>query len=540
MPLSLLVVQYDAVQALKLPLTRRSTSAGRSFGVSYKGNTSGFNESVGDITFSGHSEDIAYSTAITLGGEEFVVQLDTGSSDLWVYAPDRQPQLTNHSNVFVDLTYGSGSDAGFVDFADVEIGPYFIHGQAFLNVANSTGDETFFAGGMNGILGVSFEGLSQVATQVALAGGNTLGKSVLSNIFQQNVTGPNFISFLLGRRDDLDNTGNGLFTICEYADGYEKVSETPKLPVILPQTPDESPRWQVLIDGLKVNGRSFAFDSYTKAGKSTPKDKALALLDTGTSLAYTTKPLLDFLYADIPSAVYQEGDSNYRLPCMASANVTFIFGGQEINLHPLDYTYSITSDSDSAQCYSTFAVGSQRLLGDLDILLGDAFLKNVYSVFNLGDYINTSDVADSLKLGDPFVQLLPTIANMEEALEDFQRTRSELLKKWPEATSQNEAQPSGNVDERLSKAAATSSDNSSLGWPALSDKLDKYGPVVLGLLAGNLLLGVILCGIGIVFCVRMGARQGGQARTVNPSYSPVPLHKEEGGGGGDFSTRYSD
>ena len=54
----------------------------------------------------------------------------------------------------------------------------------------------------------------------------------------------------------------------------------------------------------------------------------------------------------------------------------------------------------------------------------------------------------------------------------------------------------------------------------------KYGPAVVGLVAGNVFVGVILAAIGIATCLR---RQGAKSRNISPMYAPVRFKEAESG-----------
>lgn len=56
---------------------------------------------------------------------DFSLQLDTGSSDLWLHSPT-PVNTTNTTDTLITLTYGLGSAAGKVDYASLAIGDYTI------------------------------------------------------------------------------------------------------------------------------------------------------------------------------------------------------------------------------------------------------------------------------------------------------------------------------------------------------------------------------------------------------------------------------
>ena len=101
-----------------------------------------------------------YTVNITLGGEgklmlrilhhlagvdngmsgllEFTVQLDTGSTDLWVDGRGRNIKATNTTGIPGNESYGRGGASGVISFAELKVGEYTVSSQGpFLN---STGE----------------------------------------------------------------------------------------------------------------------------------------------------------------------------------------------------------------------------------------------------------------------------------------------------------------------------------------------------------------------------------------------------------------
>ena len=107
------------------------------------------------------TQDVVYFSSILVGGKgsptalssvyslltsfaEFLVQLDTGSSDLWVNASVQPiPDATILQSVVVSNVYGDGSNyTGPVAFADVQFHGFEVQNQSFTYALESENDNT--------------------------------------------------------------------------------------------------------------------------------------------------------------------------------------------------------------------------------------------------------------------------------------------------------------------------------------------------------------------------------------------------------------
>lgn len=66
----------------------------------------------------------------------------------------------------------------------------------------------------------------------------------------------------------------------------------------------------------------------------------------------------------------------------------------------------------------------------------------------------------------------------------------------------------------------------SAGVTSEHSDLSKYAPAMIGLLAANLLVGLVLLALAVLNCIRRGATRGA-ARSVNPEYAPVKIKDAE-------------
>lgn len=136
----------------------------------------------------------------------------------------------------------------------------------------------------------------------------------------------------------------------------------------------------------------------------------------------------------------------------------------------------------------------------------------------------------------PFVQLLPTTV-LDDAYADFNISRSTALAALPPTISPADLVDIANSQSTDDSAASSSSPTKVSGGAAeattgstdsaLYSLVDKYGPVVIGLLAGNLLVGVLLLIVGLAACLRGHVRSGAKARDIGSSYAPVRFKEAE-------------
>ncbi|KAG8994193.1 hypothetical protein FRB90_000513, partial [Tulasnella sp. 427] len=107
----------------------------------------------------------------------------------------------------------------------------------------------------------------------------------------------------------------------------------------------------------------------------------LTAIDTGTTLIGGPANVVEAIYSQIPNVQRGTGDNAgyYFYPCETEVNIALTFGNKSWPMNPADFAYS----SQDGMCLGAiFAVelGSPGSLAP-EWIIGDAFLKNVYSVF---------------------------------------------------------------------------------------------------------------------------------------------------------------
>ncbi|EED77425.1 predicted protein [Postia placenta Mad-698-R] len=105
------------------------------------------------------------------------------------------------------------------------------------------------------------------------------------------------------------------------------------------------------------------------------------VIDSGTTIMYGPPSAVKAFYAQVPgSQVYDSSNGFYSFPCNSVPKVAFNWGGKNWTVSAANFNLGKTS-STSNQCVGALA-GENLGLGNNVWLLGDSFMKNVYSVFS--------------------------------------------------------------------------------------------------------------------------------------------------------------
>lgn len=301
-----------------------------------------------------------YFSEITIGNppQSFKVVLDTGSSNLWVpsqscnsiacflhstYDSSSSSTYKKNGSDF-EIHYGSGSLTGYVSNDDFTIGDLKIKGQDFAEATSEPG-LAFAFGRFDGILGLGYDTISV----------NKIVPPFYQMINQKLIDEPVF-AFYLGRDDEGSEAVFGGVDKDHYEGKIEYIPLRRKA------------YWEVDIESI-----SFGDETAELEGTG-------AILDTGTSLNVLPTDLAELLNKEIGAKKGFGGQ--YTIECdkiSSLPDITFNLAGSKYSLPASDYILEV-----SGNCVSTFqGMDIPPPAGPL-IILGDAFLRRYYSVYDLG------------------------------------------------------------------------------------------------------------------------------------------------------------
>ncbi|KAI0091518.1 aspartic peptidase domain-containing protein [Irpex rosettiformis] len=406
-----IVCHVGSVSSLIVPFKRQAVSTP----------TDPYNFSV--INYEGDGA-IIYTANVTLGGQSFEVQLDTGSSDLWVNTQNVTLSNVNDTGVQTFISYEDMTEArGNILLSAMQFGNFTIPQQAFINAngSNATSD------GDLGLLGLSSKNISNVYRKLNDTSFN--GETVMNNLFSAYSNISTYITFLL-TRTNLGKSDGGIFTIGETDPNWTKVLDQTPLPVRA-----KTDEWITFMGGVSVNGKNYTghglLSNVPDTGVSQEyKDQLLAIFDTGTSTGLMPTYYWDAIYGSIPGISKVPGQPGlFQFPCDTKLNVTMYFNGTEIPINPLDISMLASNERNETICVNAFGAQDTKTSVEEtnDFTLGDAFLRNVYILYNYGNLTSTNNTLTNTTT--PYVQLLPTTIQAN-AWNDFDSLNQARIAQW--------------------------------------------------------------------------------------------------------------
>ncbi|TFY71344.1 hypothetical protein EVG20_g1657 [Dentipellis fragilis] len=309
-------------------------------------------------------KDQAYYASLFIGGNPvpFNLLADSGSHDLWVFS-ETSPQRGNHNGIgsvsspqtFANLNrawstgYEDGQGINGAVFSDnVFIGGKGISGMVMGTAQTATQD--IAESREDGILGLATGRFSRT-------GGLTLLDSLVhAQIIPEAVTG-----WKLSRKADGLNDGEIVFG------GINSNKFDPNTRITLANIDTNDGGYKVALDGIMANGA-------VVVGAS------IGIIDSGSTDITAHPVVAQRLNAQIPGAELDE-DGEYIIPCNTQTVFVVGIGQAAWPIDPRDLSFSRVRGRNG-YCVSNIQADEDRAANE--ILLGAAFLKNVYHILDKG------------------------------------------------------------------------------------------------------------------------------------------------------------
>jgi len=308
--------------------------------------------------------DMQFFGPVSIGtpGQSFQVVYDTGSSNLWVpsntcgiscYLKPRYNSAASSTykanGTTFSILYGSGPVSGFFSQDTVQVGDVSVTNQGFAQVTNASGLGLAFAvGQFDGILGLAWDSISV---------GHTT--PVFENMITQHPDMEKVFSFYL---PDGDSAKGELVLGGVDPSHYEGDLQT------VPLTNETY--WETHISSASLGSMQLVGD-------------APVVLDSGTSTLTGPVEHVDRI-AKALNATPVPGRPMYTVSCLALStmpSLTFVIGGKSWTLEPKDY---VINDMDVECILGIMGMDMPKQIGPIWIL-GDVFIRKVYTVFDWGN-----------------------------------------------------------------------------------------------------------------------------------------------------------
>ncbi|KAJ7742596.1 acid protease [Mycena metata] len=304
-------------------------------------------------------DDEEWAGTISVGtpAQKFVIDFDTGSSDLWLPSSSCTSSTCSSKNTYkasssstsvkksgsFSIEYGDGSTvSGPVYTETVTVAKITAKKQYFSPV--TTLSSSFKDDPADGILGLAFPSLSNLNENPFFTTANAAG-STDANQFGFYLASSKSELYLGGTNSDL-YSGDIEFNSIDSSSGF----------------------WQTT--GAKA-----------KVGSKSVVTGLQAIIDSGTTLAYGPPASVKKLFAAVSgSKVYDSTNGYYSYPCDSPPEISFNWGGKDWTISADNLNLG-TTESGSSDCVASLAAQDLGLGTDV-WLLGDAFMKNQYTVFD--------------------------------------------------------------------------------------------------------------------------------------------------------------
>ncbi|KEP51369.1 aspartic protease [Rhizoctonia solani 123E] len=307
------------------------------------------------------ANDTLWAGQIEIGTppQRFVVDFDTGSSDLWVPSSTCVAQGCSSKSTFDSsksssskqqggefrITYGDGSGVSGPVYADtVTIAGLSAEGQLFSPINQTSGMEDY---GTDGLIGLAFKSISQLKAP-----------NFIDTLFSQGKISKSIFSMRLA-----SDAGSEI-----YIGGSNPSKYTGEITYV----PVESQSYWVVNGSASANGQE-GFN-----GKM--------IIDSGTTSILGPYNSVWNWWSKVPgsgSCLPRDcgAPGYFTFPCANTPSVSLKFNDREFPVAARDFTLGVLSRN------SSICVGAVGILDTPENawVVGDAFMKNVYTVFDASE-----------------------------------------------------------------------------------------------------------------------------------------------------------
>ncbi|ETN45196.1 uncharacterized protein HMPREF1541_10073 [Cyphellophora europaea CBS 101466] len=312
--------------------------------------------------------DAQFLSPVTIGGQQFIMNFDSGSSDTWVfntnlpaaaqqghtlYDPTKSTTFQNSlAQSDFNISYGDGSScSGPVGIDTIDIGGSTVAQQA-IGLPDTVSQSFIIDGQSDGLVGLAFSKLNTIQPQPQ----KTFFDNILPDLSQ-----PVFTAQLLGGKVGAYEFGR--------IDTSAFKGELARIPV-----DSSNGFWQVKSDLAAVNGQDI------------PLQGGAAIIDTGTSLMLVQDAMVTGYYTQVQGAKVNAQAGGVIFPCNADLpdldvrvgdSYVATIPGNSINFA------EVGTDTETGESFCFGGIQSNQ--GIPFAIYGDVFFKSQFVAFEGGN-----------------------------------------------------------------------------------------------------------------------------------------------------------
>ncbi|KAL5118105.1 hypothetical protein ACEQ8H_003940 [Pleosporales sp. CAS-2024a] len=308
-----------------------------------------------------------FLSPVTIGGQNFSLDFDSGSADLWCFSVEQsQAQIQQHaafdpakSPTFkflkgfqFSISYGDGSGAsGIVGTDDVTIGGVKVVGQT-VELATNVSDSFVKDNNTDGLVGLAFSKLNTVNDGTKKTPAKTFFDNVMNDLDLPVFTA------------DLDPDGTGVYE-------FGKIDSTKFVgPLTWVPVKAETGFWQFPSTKFAIGNQVF----------SHPRGSD-AIADTGTSLLLVDQPVANTYYSQVQGARLSAQAGGFIYPCQTTLPDFSVGVGDHFATIPGNLLTFAAVDKAKTMCFG----GIQGNQGAGMQIFGDVMFRAQFVVFNGGN-----------------------------------------------------------------------------------------------------------------------------------------------------------
>ena len=322
----------------------------------------------GSVATAGTQNDAQFLSPVKIGGQELIMNFDSGSSDTWVFNTNLPAEAQQGHTVYdptksttfsasleqssFNITYGDGSSvSGPVGVDTVDIGGSTVVQQA-IGLPDRVSEAFIVDSQSNGLVGLAFSKLNTVQPQAQKTFFDNVLPDLSQPVFTAQLLGGKVGAYEFGRIDSSAFTGNLARIPVNANNGF----------------------WQVQADSAAVNGQEI------------PIQGGSAIIDTGTSLMLVQEQMVVGYYSQVQGAELNTQVGGIIFPCDATLpdlnvrlgdSYTATIPGQGMNFA------EVGTDTETGQSFCFGGLQSNQ--GVPFAIYGDVFFKSQFVAFQGGD-----------------------------------------------------------------------------------------------------------------------------------------------------------